>query len=409
MGLIRPRSCSSRAIQLFARDAVFPGPQNAPSPPTEVPSELTNIASFSLAALILIWLGYPAIIWLLARLVGRASRHRGGGARSVTVIVASRDDQAAIRARIQDVLSAQYDREALEVVVARDAAGPDSEPFAVEAGARVVRGDAPGGKACALNAAVRAATGDILVFSDTAQRFAPNAIALLVGELQEGRYGAVSGALRLRAGANGRTPTLAERYWRFERWLRGEEARVHSTVGVTGAIYAMRRADWRPLPAGVLCDDLYIPMELVLRGHRIGFLRDAQAIDERRFEASQEYQRKVRTLTGVLQVCFWLPAVLVPIRNPIWVQFVFHKLLRLLTPYLVAVAVLAALGAVFAARPEAMPGPGWIAVAALGILVVVWIASRRVRAALAMGLAMQLAVVRATWNGLRGEWDVWRR
>lgn len=379
-------------------------------PPPEVPSQLTNIASLSLAALILIWLGYPAVIWVLARLFGRGPRTAGrGGKPSVSVIVASRDDSSAIRARIQDALSSQYGKEALEVVVARDAAAPESDPFAVEPGARVVRGDSPGGKACALNAAVRAATGDILVFTDTAQRFAPNAIASLVTALQEGRYGAVSGALRLRASADGRTPTVAERYWRFERWLRGEEARVHSTVGVTGAIYAMRRADWRPLPPGVLCDDLYIPMELVLRGHRIGFLRDAQAIDERRFEASQEYQRKVRTLTGVLQVCFWLPAVLVPIRNPIWLQFVFHKLLRLLTPYLVAVTLLAGLAAGLAARPDAVRGVMWLAVAALGMLAVIWIASRRVRAALTMGLAMQLAVVRATWNGLRGDWDVWRR
>ena len=41
----------------------------------------------------------------------------------------------------------------------------------------------------------------------------------------------------------------------------------------------------------------------------------------------------VRTLTGVIQVCAWLPGVLNPLRNRIWLQFVFHKLLRLLTPY----------------------------------------------------------------------------
>jgi len=38
-----------------------------------------------------------------------------------------------------------------------------------------------------------------------------------------------------------------------------------------------------------------------------------------------------------------------------------------------------------------------------------WAISRRARSALAMGVAMQAAVVRATWHGLRGEWDVWRR
>ncbi|HEY7567174.1 MAG TPA: glycosyltransferase [Gemmatimonadaceae bacterium] len=398
--------------QTSARPARRYPPTHAP----EVPSQLTNIASVSLVALLLIWLGYPAVIWLLALLFGRSVRSLAAtGDRRVSVIVASRDDASMIRERARDALSAHYTG-GVEVVVARDAAGPDSASFSLDdlgGNARVVRGDDPGGKACALNAAVRSASGDILVFSDTAQRFAPNAIALLVAALEDGRLGAVSGALRLRTEPSAkRAGSLTEWYWRFERWLRGEEARIHSTVGVTGAIYAMRRADWRPLPAGVLCDDLYIPMELVLRGYRVGFSREAQAIDERRFEASQEYQRKVRTLTGVLQVCIWLPAVLVPLRNPIWLQFVSHKLLRLLTPYLVLVMLVTAAGAGAAAlgkRPNLAFGAPLLLAFALGVLLLIWVASRRARAAVVLGLAMQLAVVRATWNGLRGDWDVWRR
>lgn len=373
-------------------------------------SQLTNIASVSLAVLVTVWLGYPAVVWVLARVFSRDRRaaHGATSLARVSVIIASREDVTAIRERVRDIFAGDYPRDLLEVVVARDAAVTEraTELPEIAAGARVIRGDEPGGKACALNAAVRAASGDVLVFTDTAQRFLPNAITALVAQLADDRFGAVSGALRLRSDGSG-SPSLADRYWRFERWLRGEEARLHSTVGVTGAVYAMRRADWRPLPAGVLCDDLFIPMELVLRGHRIGFCREAQALDERRFEATQEYQRKVRTLTGVLQVCVWLPAVLVPLRNPIWLQFVFHKLLRLLTPYLVLIALASALGALSLAAAPSDAGRVLL-VAALGAALL-WLASRRARAALAMGVAMQLAVVRATWNGLRGDWDVWRR
>jgi len=160
----------------------------------------------------------------------------------------------------------------------------------------------------------------------------------------------------------------------------------------------------------VLCDDLYIPMELVLRGYRIGFCADAVAVDERRFAAPQEYARKVRTLTGVLQVCVWLPAVLLPIRNPIWPQFVCHKLLRLLTPYLVVVALAAAAAAAaFAAVEQSSTAGPILIAAALGVPLALWTLSRRARSAVAMGVAMQVAVVRATWHGLRGDWDVWRR
>src|SRR5205814_2287338 len=123
-------------------------------------------------------------------------------------------------------------------------------------------------------------------------------------------------------------------------WLRRCEAQVHSCVGVTGAVYAMRRKLWSPLPAGLINDDVYIPMRMVLAGYRIAFADDAHAVETRRPTAQQEYTRKLRTLTGVLQLCAWLPELLVPHRNPIWPQFVIHKLLRLLTPYcLLGIAV----------------------------------------------------------------------
>ncbi|MGQ0539502.1 MAG: glycosyltransferase [Gemmatimonadaceae bacterium] len=383
-------------------------------------SQLTNVAGFSLLALAVVWFAYPLAIWALA---GGGRRRRrpvpptdADGAPSVSVIVATRDDPAAIRERVADILATTYPGSAAEVIVALDAARDyedvgDLIPSRHDGGsggaARVVRGDAPGGKACALNAAVREAKGDILVFTDIAQRFDPSAIPQLVAGLRDYRYGAVSGALRT---SGGEERSLADWYWRFERWLRREEARLHSTVGVTGAIYAMRRALWRPLRPGVLCDDLYVPMDLVLRGERIGFCEGAVATDVRRFSAPQEYARKVRTLTGVLQTCAWLPGVLVPRRNPIWIQFVCHKLLRLLTPYLLLIVAGAALGAAVLAIGGGANNTGrWLALAALGALLGLWALSARTRSAIAMALAMQYAVLRATWNGLRGDWNVWRR
>jgi len=377
----------------------------------EVHSQLTNIAAFSILALLLVWFAYPAVVWALGRPFRRARSKATQRVPRVSVIIASRDDADAVQQRVRDALRAEYPPELLEVVVARDTAHEYRDSIAVPEAANrlvVIMGDAPGGKGCSLNAAVRASSGDVLVFTDTAQRFATDAIAKLVDALDDTRLGAVSGALRI--GTDARARSIAELYWRFERWLRRAEADVHSTVGVTGAIYAMRRSLWRPLRDGVLCDDLYIPMELVLRGHRIGFCADAEAIDERRFAAPQEYARKVRTLTGVLQVCVWLPAVLLPFRNPIWAQFVCHKLLRLLTPYLVLVAVAsAALAAALAVAQRAGAAATLLVIAALGVPLLLWAISRRARSALAMGVAMQAAVVRATWHGLRGEWDVWRR
>ena len=56
---------------------------------------------------------------------------------------------------------------------------------------------------------------------------------------------AVSGMLDLPP-ATARSPI--GRYWRMERQLRADEERLHSAVGVSGSIWALRREMWQPLP-----------------------------------------------------------------------------------------------------------------------------------------------------------------
>src|SRR5207247_2276524 len=46
-----------------------------------------------------------------------------------------------------------------------------------------------------------------------------------------------------------------------------------------------------------------------------------------------EFRRKVRTLAGNFQLMTLLPASLLPWRNPVWWQWLSHKLLRLAVPW----------------------------------------------------------------------------
>jgi cellulose synthase/poly-beta-1,6-N-acetylglucosamine synthase-like glycosyltransferase len=368
--------------------------------------------TIALTALLIIWVGYPLVIGCVAASRRPEVHLPGAGAgETVSVILASCEDAQAIRARVADLLATSYPADRLEVIVALDAKhcrASAEELAGLDARVVVVNGDDPGGKAAALNAAVRAARNEVLVFADTAQRFNSAAIGDLVAALADRRLGAVSGMLEW-TGNTGRA-SLAERYWRYERWLRNREARVHSGVGVTGAIYAMRRTLWEPLPAGVILDDVYAPMQLVLRGWQIGFAEHAIATDTRGFAVGAEYRRKVRTLTGVMQVCAWLPAVLNPVRNPVWLQFVFHKLLRLLTPYLAIVVVVEAARslAVLVTEPvgQQLTLFGMLAAA---IVILVPRIRRKVGAPIVWGVALQTSIVVATVNGLRGRWDVWQQ
>lgn len=365
------------------------------------------LAVVSGALLLVTWVGYPlAVRWLAARMPARPVAEPEPWP-SVSVVVASRDTPAAVAARVADLLAADYPPECLSVVVAVDSAQatPVAEYHVADPRVTVVPGDEPGGKATALNAGVRAAQGQVLVFTDTHQRFAADAIRVLVQEVTGGPFGIVSGQLEL---PEGKQRSLLDWYWRLERRLRRDEARLFSAVGVSGSIYAMRRGLWAPLPAGLILDDLYVPMRAILGGHRVGFTSAARAHDARRTEPEQEFRRKVRTLTGNFQLCAWLPAVLVPLRNRAWVQFMLHKLMRLFTPWLFVVMIASGVGALLVRW-------GWASLAALGgaALLVLLLARflglwHRLAAYARWFFAMQAAVAVATLNGLTGRWDVWK-
>src|SRR5262245_6972835 len=122
-------------------------------------------------------------------------------------------------------------------------------------------------------------------------------------------------------------------YWRYEKTLRRLETTIGSTLGATGAIYALRRSLWRPLPPDTLLDDVPAPMRAVLAGRRVVFEERATAYDYAPPDSSAEARRKIRTLAGNVQLLWLEPRLLLPVVNPVWIQFVSHKLGRLVVPY----------------------------------------------------------------------------
>lgn len=187
------------------------------------------------------------------------------------------------------------------------------------------------GKATAISEGAKVATGDLLVFADARQRWTPATLVELIQPFADPEIGAVGGELKI-DGEDGALLGVGL-YWRFEKWLRGNESRVHSTVGVSGSVSATRRALFRRIPALTVLDDVYWPMQVVMQGFRVAHTDAAIAFDTLPPRARDEFRRKVRTLSGNFQLVGLMPELLLPWRNPIWLQFVSHKLMRLLAPW----------------------------------------------------------------------------
>jgi Glycosyl transferase family 2 len=263
------------------------------------------------------------------------------------------------------------------------------------------------GKAVALNCAVEIAKGDVLVFTDARQRLAPGAVECLLDELEAPDVGAVSGFLVIPSSGGDGREGLYQRYWRFERWLRMREAAWDSAVGVSGALYALKRELWSPLPPGLLLDDVWVPFQVVRAGQRVRLAAGAVATDVRSGSDATEVARKVRTLTGNYQLIAWMPWLLHPGKNRLWWQFVSHKVMRLLTPLAVACGVVGlslefgrwatiALAAGAALVLGAGARPGQRASGASGPLSLA-----------RSGVGLLAALIVAAMNAARGRWDVW--
>jgi poly-beta-1,6-N-acetyl-D-glucosamine synthase len=305
-----------------------------------------------------VYIGYPLLLAIWAAARTRRVRRRAPDDRrpwpSVSVVIAAHNEGARLGARVRNLLEQTYPG-VLEIIVVSDGSTDDTRTAVAAFGSPVRLIEGPrGGKPAALNAGVAASSGEILVFADARQRFAADAIVELVSNFDDPAVGGVTGELMLDC-EDPREPGTTSvgdgvgLYWNYEKWLRRHESCVWSTLGATGAIYALRRSLWRQLPTATLLDDVLAPMRVVLAGRRIVFEERARAYDRVSATGSVESRRKIRTLAGNYQILALEPRLLLPFVNPVWIQYFSHKLGRLMVPWallatLVASAALASAG-----------------------------------------------------------------
>ncbi|HEX7793055.1 MAG TPA: glycosyltransferase family 2 protein [Vicinamibacterales bacterium] len=318
----------------------------------------------ALTLLAYVYVGYPLVAWVRAAL-REAPLSRNPSEPFVTVIIVAYNEAERIERRILNLLSLDYPRAKLEIVVASDGSTDGTveraKHFESE-GIRVVAFDRRRGKAAVLNDVVPAARGQIVVLGDARQRFESRLLRELVADFGDPAVGAVSGELVIRSRASESGSTIGEGasfYWRYEKFIRRSESRVHSTVGATGAVYAIRQKLFEPIPDDTLLDDVLIPMRIISRGYRVLFEPGARAYDLAVASPRQEFVRKVRTIAGTFQLFSRERWLFNPFRNSLWFETLSHKALRLLTPLLHAVIVITNVGLI------SLPVYRWLLVAQL--------------------------------------------
>jgi glycosyltransferase involved in cell wall biosynthesis len=228
----------------------------------------------------------------------------------------------------------------MEIIVASDGSTDRTEEIAASfqnVGVCLLRLPR-GGKPAALNAAIPATTGEILVLTDVRQDLAPESVALLLENFADPAVGVASGELIIRHGKSQAEESIGI-YWKYETFIRDRLSMVDSMFGATGPFYAIRRDLAIPIPDDMLLDDVFLPLAAFFRGYRLVMDARAKAYDYPT-SLETEFRRKVRTLAGNYQILGAYPALLGP-ANRMWLHFVSYKLARILLPWLLALIAIA--------------------------------------------------------------------
>jgi len=304
---------------------------------------MRTLFEVSLAVIAYTYVGYPIVMYMLARFFPRPWRPAPFAA-PVTVIMAVHNGLARLQGQLEHLLSLEPSLVSEVIVVSDGSTDGTAEALRAinDPRLRTVILPDQGGKATALNHGIAAATGEIVLFVDIRPRVAEGSLRELLSNFADPTVGCVAGELVLNTdGHDAAASAVSGVYWRYEQWIRNCEAAWDSPVGVYGGFYAARRSLIRPFPEGLILDDMFQPLSIVRQGYRSVLDRSAVVYDTWPGKVSGEFQRKIRTLAGNYQLFAEAPWTLGP-GNRVFFQLLSHKVMRLLVPYFFVLLLLSA-------------------------------------------------------------------
>ncbi len=302
---------------------------------------LTVIASvifgLSTAVLFYTYIGYPLLVYVVSLFKPRRSYDVGGGAFEppVSVIITAYNEEKALRAKLENTLALDYPPEKLEIIVASDCSADGTDEIAkafAEQGVKLHRQEKRLGKTTAQNGAVEMAGGEIILFSDATTMYRPDVLRALLPNFTDEKVGCASGKLIYIDPANSNIGKGARSYWSYETFLKEAESRACSLIGVSGALYAVRKRAYVPMYPEA-CSDFLIVTKLYEQGLRTVYEPKAICTEETNRLAGRELQMRVRVISQTFTDLWRHLYMMNPLRSGFYaVQLFSHKVLRYSVP-----------------------------------------------------------------------------
>jgi cellulose synthase/poly-beta-1,6-N-acetylglucosamine synthase-like glycosyltransferase len=290
-----------------------------------------------------VYVGYPALVAVLARLRPRPVRKDAAHTPTVSFLIAAYNEAPAIAGKLDNTLALDYPRDRLEIIVVSDGSTDRTDDIVrtdYAGRAKLLRLEGRLGKTHGQNEVAKVAGGDILVFSDATTMYQPACLRALVANFADPEVGLVTGDVLygLETGAAADRGRAA--YWNYESFLRMQESTFHSVLGAAGCVYALRRRLYTPLPPDVI-SDVVQTVKVVQQGYRAVVEPTALVYEPAESRGiGEELERRARVIARGLRGKWYLRDFFLAHPWFCW-QVLSHRILRWSVPVFLIVAFMA--------------------------------------------------------------------
>ena len=304
------------------------------------------VFTISLFLIVHSYIFYPAILYLLNR-IKRTNSIDGNKVKNqpdVSIIISVFNEEKIIKQRIENLFLLDYPKEKIEILIGSDCSSDSTNSIVEEyknKGITLIAFHDRRGKASVLNDLASTAKNEILVFSDANTFYDKDVLKKFTNNFNDRTIGGVCGYLQLRTSEDNSGGKGESFYWEYENRIKELEGNYYTTFGATGAIYAIRKSLFKPLPTHkAIMDDFLIPMKVVEQGFRIVYDKTVFGWEEATDSAMKEFQRKIRIGAANFNCLTDIIHLLNPKYGFVAIGLFSHKIIRWFVPFLLLIVFL---------------------------------------------------------------------
>jgi poly-beta-1,6-N-acetyl-D-glucosamine synthase len=251
---------------------------------------------------------------------------------SVSFIVAAFNEETLIAKKVANSLEQHYPGGNIEFIFVTDGSSDRTAEIVADFPQVILLHEPQRrGKAAAVNRAVEASRGEILIFSDANTMLNREAVLYIAQHYADAAVGGVAGEKKV-ISMEGQADTPGEGeglYWKYESLLKKIDSDCYSVVGAAGELFSLRRELYATLPENTILDDFVLSLRAAQRGYRIVYEPRAYAMELPSFSYGDEQKRKVRIAAGGFQSIVMLKGLFLFWRHPrLSFLYISHRVLR---------------------------------------------------------------------------------